>query len=417
MNINTEKIRKDKHCRICGSIEVVDVFELKPTPSGDQFIAESDINQTVEKFPLILAICSSCGYLHLPYILNPTESYTNYVYETKVTVGLKKHYLDYAKKVISFGRIAPSSFVIDLGSNDGTMLRAFKERGMDVLGVEPNQNIANLANKNQLNTINNYFSASVANKIIKQYGKASIVTANYMFANIDNIVDFTENAKKILSDEGLFIVQTGYHPEQMLINMFDYIYHEHFSYFSVKVLKDLFEKSGLELIYISLHSSKGGSIRAIAQHIDGERKVDNSVDMFISKEEEDQIHETKTYINFANRINEQKNELIDFIKNIRANNQVIVGYGASVSTTTLLHHYEIGQYLDYIVDDNTIKHGLFSPGYHLPVYPSKKLYTDKPDYVLILGWQHQDSIINKNRKFIENGGSFIVPLPELKVVK
>ena len=350
----------------------------------------------------------------MPYILNPTESYTNYVYETKVTVGLKKHYLDYAKKVISFGGIAPSSFVIDLGSNDGTMLRAFKERGMDVLGVEPNQNIANLANKNQLNTINNYFSASVANKIIKQYGKASIVTANYMFANIDNIVDFTENAKKILSDEGLFIVQTGYHPEQMLINMFDYIYHEHFSYFSVKVLKDLFGKSGFELIHISLQSSKGGSIRAIAQHIDGKRKVDKSVDMFISKEEEDQIHETKTYINFANRINEQKNELIDFIKNIRTNNQVIVGYGASVSTTTLLHHFEIGQYLDYIVDDNTIKHGLFSPGYHLQVYPSEKLYADKPDYVLILGWQHQDSIINRNKKFLEDGGKFIVPLPKLK---
>ncbi len=414
--MNNKKIRIDQNCRICDSNKIINVFELKPTPSGDRFVSKSKINQNSEKFPLILSICNECSYLHLPYVLNPKVSYTDYVYETKITVGLSKHYMDYAQEIIDYGGVKPSSLVIDLGSNDGTMLKAFKEVGMNILGVEPNQNIADLANKNQLNTINNYFSHSVASKIVKQYGRASIITANYMFANIDNIIDFTDNAKKILSDDGLFVVQTGYHPAQMTINMFDYIYHEHFSYFSVKVLKDLFEKSGLELIHVSSQSSKGGSIRTISQHMGGKRKSDKSVDAFISKEKEDKIHESKTYMNFAKRINEKRDILVEFIKNIKAESKTIVGYGASVSTTTLLHHFEIGQYLDYIVDDNTIKHGLFSPGYHLPVYSSRKLYSDKPDYVLILGWQHQDSIIKRNKKYIDDGGKFVIPLPKLKVI-
>ena len=411
-----KKIRKEQSCRICESNDIIVVFELKSTPSGDRFVSEEDLDKSIEKFPLILAICNSCGYLHLPYVLDPAESYTNYVYETKITVGLKEHYLDYAKEVITYGNIPSSSLVIDLGSNDGTMLKAFKEVGMKILGVEPNKSIADLANKNQLNTINNYFSHSVANEIIRQYEKASIITANYMFANIDNIIDFTDNAKKILSDDGLFVVQTGYHPAQMTINMFDYIYHEHFSYFSVKVLKDLLERSGLELIHVTSQFSKGGSIRAIAQHMGGKRKTDKSVDAFISKEKEDEIHESTTYMNFAKRINEKRDMLVEFINNLKAESKTIVGYGASVSTTTLLHHFEIGEYLDYIVDDNTIKHGLFSPGYHLPVYPSKKLYSDNPDYVLILGWQHKNSIVNRNKNFLKNGGKFIVPLPELKVL-
>ena len=411
-----KNIRKDECCRICGSSDIVDVFKLEPTPSGDRFISEEELGMAFEKFPLILAICNSCGYLHLPYVLDPAESYTNYVYETKITVGLKEHYLTYAKEVISFGNIPPSSLVVDLGSNDGTMLKAFKELDMNILGVEPNKSIAGLANKNNLNTINDYFSQPIANKIVKEYEKASIVTANYMFANIDNIIDFTDNAKTILSDDGIFVIQTGYHPAQMAINMFDYIYHEHFSYFSVKVLKDLLERSGLELIHVSPQSSKGGSIRAIAQHLGSERKPDNSVDVFIAKEKEDKIHNIKTYTNFAKRINEKKDSLVEFINHLKAENKIIVGYGASVSTTTLLHHFGIGDYLDYIVDDNTIKQGLFSPGYHIPVHPSEKLYSNKPDYVLILGWQHQDSIINRNKNFLKNGGKFIIPLPELKVI-
>jgi len=409
-------IRKDKNCRLCNSNKINEVFPLKSTPPEDLFFPENKIELTAKTYPLVLAICEDCGYVHLPYIINPKVSYTDYVYETKITVGLSKNYKEYADSIISFAGTEPGSSVIDLGSNDGTMLKAFKESGMKVLGVEPNDNIAGIANRNGLDTIADYFNSTIANRIIKEHGRASVITANYMYANIDNVVAFTGDVKKILEDEGLFVIQTGYHPEQMKINMFDYIYHEHFSYFSVKVLKQLLEQCGMELIHVSLYSPKGGSIRVIAQHRGGKRKQDDSVDAFIKQEEHDGIHEPKSYMRFAEEIDLKKKDVLDLLKDIRALDQRIVGYGASHSTTTLLHHFEMGDYLDYLVDDNPIKHGLYSPGYHLPVYPSKKLYDDKPKYVLVLGWQHQDSIINRNMSFLNEGGKFIVPLPKLKIV-
>ena len=416
MNMINEMIRKDLNCRICNSSKIINVFELKSTPSGDRFVSKSQLNQTSEIFPLILAICNKCGYLHLPYILNPKLSYTDYVYETKVTVGLDNHYVDYVQEIIAYSGIKPYSFVIDLGSNDGTVLKAFKESGMKVLGVEPNEHIAEIANQNQLDTINDYFSRNVTNRIIREYGSASIITANYMYANIDNIIEFTKNVSRLLDAEGLFVIQTGYHPEQMKINMFDYIYHEHFSYFTVKVLKRLLYDCGMELLHVSLHSAKGGSIRAIAQHRSGKREQDDSIGAFIKEEENRGLHEPKTYMRFADDIVHKKNEVLNSLQNIHLAGHSIVGYGASHSTTTLLHHFEIGKYLDYLVDDNPIKLGLYSPGYHLPVYSPQKLYEERPEYILVLAWQHQDSIIKRNMKYLDKGGKFIVPLPKLKVI-
>ena len=173
---------------------------------------------------------------------------------------------------------------------------------------------------------------------------------------------------------------------------------------------------GLELIHVSLHPAKGGSIRVIAQHSDGTRDLDESVESFIEKEETAGMHDAVTYIRFSKDINNLKKELVRLLKQIHSGGHNIVGYGATHITTTLLHHFELGEYLDFLVDDNPAKHGLYSPGYHLPVYSSRKLNENKPKYVLVLGWQHQDTIINRNKRFLEEGGKFIVPLPELKVL-
>jgi len=414
--MNTKVLRHDTNCRLCGSKKIKNILKLKPTPPEDLFLPKSKLNLSSKTYCLTLALCQNCGYVHLPDILSPDISYSNYVYETKVTVGLSDHYKEYAENIIKYAGLSESSLVVDLGSNDGTMLKAFKFFGMRVLGVEPSEQIANIANDNNLETINDYFSVTVANKIIKEYGKASVITANYMYANIDDVIGFSKNVKKILSDEGLFVIQTGYHPEQMKINMFDYIYHEHFSYFSVKVLKQLLEKCGMEIIHVSLHSAKGGSIRVIVKHKNGKQNVNESVDLFINSEETAGMHSIEPYIRFSNRLDARKKELHSLIKKIRLSTNKLVGYGASHSTTTLLHHFEIGNQIEYIVDDNTIKHDRYSPGFHLPVYSSERLYKDKPEYVLLLAWQHQESIIKRNTKYLNNGGRFIVPLPELKVI-
>ena len=411
-----EPIRKDTTCRVCGSTNITTVFKLMPTPPGDVFVTKEELDIPQEVYPLDLALCDGCGYLHLPYVLNPEISYREYIYVSKVTLGLGDHYKEYADQVIAITEPEQSSLVIDLGSNDGTMLEAFKRRNMNVLGVEPSRRIATAATVAGIPTIADFFSDQVADTIVSEYGRAAIVTANYMFANIDDVVGFTKNVTKILDQNGVFVVQTGYHPEQMKIGMFDYIYHEHFSYFTVTVLQELFDHCGLELISAEKNPAKGGSIRVIGQLKGAKRPVSPSVAEIVIEEENEGMRDSSTYINFAKDINQRKAEVLEVLRELKDKGERIVGYGASHSTTTLTYHFGLAPFMEYIVDDNVLKHGLYSPGHHLAVYPSNKLLEDKPSIVVVLAWQYQDPIINKNYQFIEEGGKFIIPLPTLKVV-
>jgi hypothetical protein len=415
--MNNQVLRHDTHCRVCNSQELSSVLKLNPTPLEDQFVKESYKHIEQPTYPLDLALCKECGYLFLPHVVNPEASYADYVYESGVTVGLRSHYDDYAKQVVKDFKVDNGSLVVDLGSNDGSMLASFKKLGMKVLGVEPASGIAALANKNDLPTINNFFTDETVSDILKDHGKANIVTANYMYANIDDVLSFTRAVASLLSDDGVFVVQTGYHPEQMKIKMFDYIYHEHFSYFTVSVLKKMFELCGLEAIHAVKTSPKGGSIRITAQLKGAGRSIAPSIGVLIKEEAESKMHDEKTYNVFSDEIQEAKEKAFTEIKALHDAGKRIVGFGASHSTTTLTYHFELAQFMEYIVDDNKLKHGSYSPGYHLPVYPAEKMYEDKPDYVIVLAWQHSDSILKKHKSVTESGIKFILPLPEFKVIE
>ena len=404
-----------ENCRLCSSSEVTNVLKLTPTPPGDRFVAESTRGRWRECYPLELAICEDCGYLHLRHILNPSMSYNDALYHTKITMGLNDHYVEYAEELLKRFEFGPRVFVVDLGSNDGTCLKAFKSLGCDVLGVEPNSTIAAEANA-LVPTRNTYFDTRCVDDIIREYGTASIITANYMFANIEDVNTFVTNLARLLSEDGILSIQTGYHPDQMKIRMFDYIYHEHFSYFTVKVLRDLLAKVELECIHVSSMDFKGGSIRLIAQKKQGKRAVASSVQEYVDKEEDEGFHSLQKYRDFSDEIERYKMKTLIRVKELHVAGKRIVGYGASHSTTTLLYHFELGDYLEYIVDDNVAKHGLYSPGYERKVFPSQMLLEDQPDYVVILAWQYQKPILARNCEYLNIGGSFIVPLPEFEIV-
>jgi len=409
-------IRHDTTCRLCGSNRISTVFHLTATPPEDQFVSREQLHVAQDVYPLDLALCEACGYVHLPYVLSPEISYPHYIYTTKITLGLRNHYQKYADEALAMIQPLNDSLVVDLGSNDGSMLEAFKRRGMKVLGVEPAQAIGKAANDAGIPTVVDFFTDRVTEQIIKKYGKASIITANYMYANIDDLLGFTNNVAKLMAEDGVFVVQTGYHPEQMKIKMFDYIYHEHFSYFTLKVLRYLFAKCGLELIDAQKNLAKGGSIRTVAQLAVGNMPVSERVTEIIREEGIAGMEKREPYLEFGLEIERSKKELLLLLRKLKAEKKRIVGYGASHSTTTLTYHFELAQFMEYLVDDNPVKKGLYSPGYHLPVFPSQKLYEDNPDYAIVLAWQYQKPIIERNRQFSEQGGVFIVPLPELELV-
>ena len=409
-------IRKDILCRVCGSDEIETILKLNDTPLEDQFVDELNKQREQKALPLELAICKKCGYVHLPYIINPEESYVDYLYKSGVTPGLRLHYDEYAKDIVENYNIEKESLVVDLGSNDGSMLASFKRQGMNVVGVEPANLIADYANQSGIKTINDYFSNEVVSKIVSGYGKADVITANYMFANIDDIVNFTKSVEALLSEDGVFVVETGYHLEQFKIKMFDYIYHEHFSYFTVGTLSYLFDQCGLKIIDVQKTKPKGGSIRVVTQKQDGLRETLPSVGMIIDSEKESNIYGIEMYREFSNSLQELKADLIELLKSIKDKGKSIVAFGASHSTTTLIYHFELSDYFDYIVDDNKAKHGLYSPGLHIPVFPTDRMYVDRPDYILILAWQHKLSITKKHKLIIEKGSTFIVPLPKIEII-
>ncbi len=413
--MNKQVLRHDSICRICGSDKIQTVLKLKDTPLEDQFVTKEQLEIDQPVYPLELAICQNCGYLHLPHIVNPEVSYADYVYVSGVTVGLRNHYDEYAESIKNDFQIKENSLVVDLGSNDGSMLASFKKIGMKIQGVEPAAGIAKQANEAGLNTIHGFFTDATVGAITEKHGQADVVTANYMYANIDNVIEFTKNVTSLLSPDGIFVVQTGYHPEQFKIKMFDYIYHEHFSYFSVSVLQHLFDVCGLELIHVKKMLPKGGSIRVVAQLKGKKRIIDPNVKEILLEEEKLGIEKTETFEKLGKDLDDLKKALITNLKKLKSEGKKIIGFGASHSTTTLLYHFELFEFLEYLVDDNVLKQNKFSPGYHIPVYSTDKLYTDKPEYVVVLAWQHRESILKKHNKFIEQGGHWILPLPELVI--
>ncbi|MGK7925089.1 MAG: class I SAM-dependent methyltransferase, partial [Spirulina sp.] len=350
--MKTKVLRHDENCRICGSDRITSVLKLQDTPLEDQFIPQEQVQNKQPVYPLELALCENCGYLHLPYIVNPEASYSDYIYVSSVTVGLRSHYDEYAREIVSEYNIPESSLVVDLGSNDGSLLSSFKKLGMQVVGVEPAKGIADRADRAGLTTIPDFFAEDVAEKIVREYGKARVITANYMYANIDDILAFTQAVARLLSPDGIFVVQTGYHPQQMKIKMFDYIYHEHFSYFTVEVLQNLFSCCGLELIQGIKTLPKGGSLRAVSQLKGGSRFLDPSVEQLIVEENMEGMKKVETYQKFSEEVEKAKHEAIACLQEFKESGKKIVGFGASHSTTTLLYHFELAPFIEYLVDDN-----------------------------------------------------------------
>ncbi len=409
-------IKSITHCRICDSLEIESTFDLAATPPGDLFFPTKQQAVSAEKYPLRVAICTNCGYLHLHDVLDPMLSYSNYVYRSSITVGLRRQFESLVDDVIKYCALPRGSLVVDLGSNDGTMMEVFKARQMVPVGVEPSKRLAAESTKNGLDVYNTYFDDECVGKIIEKYGKASVITASYMYANIDDLVEFTLNTKALLKRDGVFVIQTGYHPVQFNNFCFDYIYHEHFSYFSVHTIRRLLGRCGLEVIHVETISLKGGSLRVYAKRTDGKWKVDNSINVMENSEIANQVGLPGRYKEFSGALLSKKQILLDLLKQAKQNGFSIVGYGASHSTTTLVHHFEIGQYLNYIVDDNEGKINSYSPGFGLEVKTPNALYEDTPEYVVILAWQHSSTILERSRELFRHGTKMILPLPTLRIL-
>jgi len=403
-------------CRLCGGSNLTKVLALTPTPPANAFVTEAELSEPQPAFPLDVWLCNGCGHVQLLDVVDPRILYAHYVYVSGTSPVFVRHFEQYAQYVRSTFSPAAGSLALDIGSNDGTLLRFFKDAGHRVLGVEPAEEISEASRRAGIPTITGFFSEQLAERVVKEHGQAAVVTANNVIAHIDDLAAVMRGVAKLLAPDGVFVFEVSYLVDVLEKTLFDTIYHEHLDYHSVEPLEPFFRSCGLQLIEALRVDSHGGSLRGVVQRAGGQRKVGASVASLVARERQMDLRNADTFRTFGARIAKVGSELTTLLEKLKREGKRIAGFGAPAKATTLLYHLGITpQLVDFIVDDSPLKQGRYTPGMHIPVLPAQALYDRGVDYTVILAWNFAEPIMKKHSAWRDGGGRFIVPLPKLEV--
>lgn len=398
-------------CRICGSKNLLKFLELGPTPLANRFLSE--LSEEEPYYPLDVYYCNDCGLVQLLDIV-PSEDIFNedYAYFTGASEPMCRHFSELVDDAQRHLALPSDSLIVDVGCNDGTLLKCFSEKtSAKLLGIDPAVNVVSRVQKG-INVVPEFFGAECALKLSKEYGKADIITAINVLAHTDDLNGFVKGVSHFLHDDGLFIVEVPY-LKNLIRNMeFDTCYHEHYSYFALRSLIALFKNHGMSIMDIEEVPVHGGSLRLFVRKGEVESKAIRDIVLHEFK-----LDVVDTYLDFNLNVKALRRQLTLLLKTFKDNGKRITGYGASAKGNTLLNYCKIGtDTLDYITDTTPFKQGKYTPGMHIPIYPVDKFYEDPPDYALILAWNYADEIIEKEKEYIDQGGKFIVPIPVPKVI-
>ena len=403
---------------MCDSIRLLKTVSLTPTPPGNDFLTEEELGRYEQLYPLDLYFCEDCYHVQLGHVVNPLVLYQkNYTYVSATSSQFVNHLKNYAEDMIKNFNLKRNSLVIDIGSNDGTCLSFFQDNGMKVLGIDPANEIAQKASERGIETIADFFNYDLAIKLYKKYGPAKFITSHNACAHIDNLFDVVKGVECLLAEGGVFVLEVGYLVDVYNNTWFDTIYHEHLDFHTVAPFETLFNRVGMEVIEVDRISPQGGSIRLTAQKINGQFPRKDSVDQLIALEHELGLDKAITFFEFEKKINSVREKLLKLVYELKAMNKSIAGFGAPTKATTLMSHFGLNEdILDFIVDDNPLKQGLYTPTSHIPVLSTSALYERKPDYVIILAWNFASPIMDTHKKYSDEIGHFILPMPVPQIV-
>ena len=405
-------------CRMCDCSSLSKIMSLSPTPPGNDFLSYNEIGRKEDVYPLDLYFCEICTHVQLGHVVDPKILYQkNYSYVSSTSSQFVSHLQNYAESMVQRFDLKPNSLVVDIGSNDGTCLSFFKNSGMKVLGIDPAIEIANKATQSGIKTIPEFFSFELASKLITEHGKASFITSHNACAHIDDLFDIVKGVENFLDTDGVFVLEVGYFVDVFNNTWFDTIYHEHVDFHTVAPFEKLFDRVGMEVISVERISPQGGSIRVMAQKKHGKFQRDLSVDELISLERKIGLDDLETLFKFEEKVNDVRSKLLKLVHSLRDQGKTIAGFGAPTKATTLMGHFKLDEnILDFIVDDNPLKQGLFTPITHIPVLSAEALYEKKPDYVLILAWNFSVPIMKMHKRYSDTIGKFILPMPDPRIV-
>ncbi len=405
-------------CRMCEEGSLTKAMSLTPTPPGNDFLTKEELGRDEPVYPLDLYFCEACHHIQLGHVVDPKILYQkNYSYVSATSAYFVNHLKHYAKDMVERFDLKPGDLAVDIGSNDGTCLSFFKDKGMKVVGVDPATEIAGKATENGIDTIADFFGYRLAVELRKKYGTAKFITSHNACAHIDNLFDVVKGVEHWLDADGVFVLEVGYFVDVYSNTWFDTVYHEHVDYHTVAPFEKLFNRVGMELISVERISPQGGSIRVMAQKKGGIIKKDDSVDELIALEAKLGLDKAETLHKLNHKISQVRDKLHNLIHSLKADGKSIAGFGAPTKATTLMAHFGLdATVLDFIVDDNPLKQGLFTPITHIPVLSADALYKMKPDYVIILAWNFAEPIMQMHKKYSEQVGQFILPMPNPEIV-
>jgi len=413
-------LERRETCRICNSERLTDIISL-----GEQHIASytpkgSDPEPVLEKFPLELIRCTeqNCGLVQLRHSTPPDILYERYFYRSGINQTMTDNLKEIVEQAISKINLENNDIVLDIGCNDGTLLRNYQNKELRAVGIDPAKNMFEFSKNSGAEIIVDYFNSKV---FIDKFHdeKAKIITSISMFYDLENPNEFVSDISKILHKEGVWIIELKYLPTMIFQNAFDNIVHEHIEYYHFSVIENLLKKFNLKPVDVSLNDSNGGSIRIFIKHIEEniDNKSQNNLNELKKSEEKLNLNTEQPYKEFFSRCQKLKDETISFIKKEISDGKVIHAYGASTKGHTILQYYELNDKLiDAIADRNPDKWSRKMIGTDLKIISEEESRKLKPDYFFILPWHFLDEFKKREKDFLDSGGKFIVPLPELQII-
>jgi SAM-dependent methyltransferase len=402
-------------CIVCGERAVVEFLDLGATALANKFLSADELSSPEPSYPLRVGFCRGCGHVQLMDIVPPAAMFEDYLYMSSASDTLKAHLYELSDVVVERRNLGPGDLVIDIGCNDGTLLSGFRRHGVRVLGVDPAANLAVRAEGSGIERYVGFFNAATAREIVGGWGQAGAITATNTFPHIPELLDFIAGIKTALAPGGVFVIEAHYLVDLIEQGAFDTVYHEHVSYWALGPMRRLFESAGMEIIDVERLPIHHGQIRVFAQRR-GEGPASPRVADLLERERILGINEFSTYRRFAEKTRAIKTDLHAKLRQLRQEGKTIAGYGAPAKGSTLLSYLEIGpDMVTYIADRSPLKQGRYTPGSHIPVVPAEQLLSDQPDYVLLLAWNFADEIFAQQAEYLNRGGRFIVPVPEVRI--
>jgi SAM-dependent methyltransferase len=397
------------HCRSCGAGSLRVFLSLGELPLPDALLRPHELEKPEPRFPLAVAFCPACSLVQITEEVPPEQLFVdNYLYFSSFSDGLLRHAQEYAERMVAERALGPDSLVVEVASNDGYLLRNFVDAAVPVLGIDPAPTQAAAAEAAGVPTLREFFGAPLARQIVSEGKRADLVVANNVMAHVPELNSFVAGLAVLVADDGLITIENTYVKDLIDRSEFDTIYHEHFCYFSCAAVDALVRRHGLTLKAVEhFPSVQGGTLR---WHVARLGPVAESALEFLRAEHEAGLTEYGYYEQFGRRVEEMRDSLLELLYGLRSAGKRIAAYGAAAKGSTLVNYAGIGPGLvDFVVDRNVHKQGLYMPGTHLPIRDPQALLDEQPDYVLLLAWNYRDEVLDQQAQYRALGGRFIVP--------